>query len=245
MKCPKCGEDLRRSKKDPNYGLCGNCKKKYKWVDDYEEDYEEDDEYIEEKPAKRKTQSTSNARSRSKHKKKKSSGIIIGIVIALVMLMVAGVIIFFFVKGRDNDKGNDPRPQNNQEIQQNSSVDSIPQETDQLQADPIPTDLIGIWKSEANEGAWMEATISADSISVDWVSDEGSTRSIYWVGTYIAPTEPVDNYSWTSDRNREQTDNALLASTDDTKEFSYSSGKISYSVSMMGTTTQMELSKVP
>lgn len=34
-----------------------------------------------------------------------------------------------------------------------------------------------------------------------------------------------------------------LASTDDTKEFTYASGKISYSVSMMGTTTQMELSR--
>lgn len=33
MKCPKCGKELRRSKKDPNYGLCDNCRKKYKWVD--------------------------------------------------------------------------------------------------------------------------------------------------------------------------------------------------------------------
>lgn len=243
MKCPKCGEELRRSKKDPNYGLCDNCRKKYKWVDDYEEDYEEDDEYIEEKPAKRKTQSASNARFRSKHKKKKSSGIIIGIVIALVVLMVAGVIIFFFVKGRDKDEGNDPQPQNNQEVQEPSSEDATLNGQEQPQTTPELTDLTGIWRSESNEGAWMEATISADSISVDWVSDEGSTRSIYWVGTYTAPTEPIENYTWVSNRNAEQTDNALLASTDDTKEFTYASGKISYSVSMMGTTTQMELSR--
>lgn len=34
MKCPKCGGNLRQSKKDPSYGLCDNCKKKYKWVEE-------------------------------------------------------------------------------------------------------------------------------------------------------------------------------------------------------------------
>lgn len=34
MRCPRCGNDLRRSKKDPNYGLCDNCRKKYKWLND-------------------------------------------------------------------------------------------------------------------------------------------------------------------------------------------------------------------
>lgn len=30
MKCPKCGQEMARSKKDPEYMLCRNCKKKYK-----------------------------------------------------------------------------------------------------------------------------------------------------------------------------------------------------------------------
>lgn len=30
MKCPICGQQLRPGKKDPNYLLCYNCKKKYK-----------------------------------------------------------------------------------------------------------------------------------------------------------------------------------------------------------------------
>lgn len=34
MRCPRCGNDLRRSKKDPNYGLCDNCRKKYKWINE-------------------------------------------------------------------------------------------------------------------------------------------------------------------------------------------------------------------
>ena len=34
MKCTKCGGNLRQSTKDPSYGLCDNCKKKYKWVEE-------------------------------------------------------------------------------------------------------------------------------------------------------------------------------------------------------------------
>ena len=30
MKCPICGQELRPGKKDPNYLLCYNCKKKFK-----------------------------------------------------------------------------------------------------------------------------------------------------------------------------------------------------------------------
>ncbi len=30
MKCPVCGQTLKPSKKDPNYLLCYNCKKKYR-----------------------------------------------------------------------------------------------------------------------------------------------------------------------------------------------------------------------
>lgn len=120
-------------------------------------------------------------------------------------------------------------------------------ETDSEKSSPKeakePTDLTGTWKSEENEGAWMEATITSDSIQIDWVSDEGKTKSIYWVGTYEAPTNDITEYSWTSERNKEETDTALLASTDDTKDFTYKDDVISYEVSAMGTTTTVELSK--
>ena len=107
-----------------------------------------------------------------------------------------------------------------------------------------PTDLTGTWQSEENDGSYQEAVISEDSIEINWVSDGGDTKSIYWIGTYEAPTEAVDEYSWTSERNKEETDTALLASTDDTKEFTYKDGVISYEASALGTTTTVELSKV-
>lgn len=44
MKCPKCGGELQRSKKDPSYGLCYTCRKKFRWVEDIDEDdFEVDD----------------------------------------------------------------------------------------------------------------------------------------------------------------------------------------------------------
>lgn len=106
-----------------------------------------------------------------------------------------------------------------------------------------PTDLTGTWKSEENNGSWQEAVISNDRIEINWVSDNGDTKSIYWIGTYEAPTEAVDEYVWTSDRNKEETDNALLASTDDTKEFTYKSGVLSYEASALGTTTTVKMEK--
>lgn len=44
MRCPRCRNELRRSKKDPSYGLCDNCRKRYRWYDD-EDDFDFDDEY--------------------------------------------------------------------------------------------------------------------------------------------------------------------------------------------------------
>ena len=117
------------------------------------------------------------------------------------------------------------------------------QETSEEQEAKEPTDLTGTWKSQDNNGAYMEAVISENSREINWISDGGKTKSIYWVGTYTAPTEFVEEYSWTSERDKEKTDSALLASTDDTKDFLYSNEKISYEASAMGTTTTVELTK--
>lgn len=104
-------------------------------------------------------------------------------------------------------------------------------------------DLKGTWKSEDNNGSYQEAVISDNSIEINWVSDGGDTKSIYWVGSFIAPTEATNSYSWTSERDKEATDSALLASSDETKEFTYSDGVISYQTSALGTTTTMKLKK--
>ncbi len=85
--------------------------------------------------------------------------------------------------------------------------------------------------------AYQAAKLTADTISIDWVDTKGGTTSVYWVGTYSAPSAPGD-FTWTSTRDEAATDHALLASTDPTKDFAYAGGKISYQVTMMGGVTK-------
>lgn len=106
-----------------------------------------------------------------------------------------------------------------------------------------PTDLTGTWHSEENDGSYQEAIITENAIEINWVSDGGKTKSLYWAGTYTAPTEYTQKYSWISKNDTEKTDSALLASSDETKEFTYENGKISYEASALGTTTTIELTK--
>jgi hypothetical protein len=107
-----------------------------------------------------------------------------------------------------------------------------------------PADLSGTWKqsNSASEDAYQEATISGDAIKIDWVSDGGTTTSLYWSGTYGAPAEP-GSYTWDSVRNEDETDGALLASQDAAKTFAYEDGVISYEASALGTTTVIELER--
>lgn len=108
-----------------------------------------------------------------------------------------------------------------------------------------PEDLTGKWvQSNSNsKESWQEATISENEIEINWISDNGDTKSLYWYGTYTAPTEAGDSYSWTSQSDTSKTEYALLASTDKTKTFNYENGVLSYEVSALGTTTIVKLER--
>jgi hypothetical protein len=110
---------------------------------------------------------------------------------------------------------------------------------------PQAPNLTGAWKQSnpASEKSYQQATITADAITVEWVTDGGNTTSIYWVGTFEAPSDSSGPYTWTSQRDAAATKTALLASTDATKEFTYEGDTISYKVSALGTTTTVKLKK--
>jgi hypothetical protein len=110
---------------------------------------------------------------------------------------------------------------------------------------PKVPDLTGGWKqSNSNsEKSYQQATIAANKMTIEWVTDSGNTTSIYWVGTFARPSDTSEPYDWTSKRDVAATKSALLASTDDTKEFKYEGGTISYKVSALGTTTTVNLKK--
>lgn len=112
-------------------------------------------------------------------------------------------------------------------------------------APATPTDLVGEWKqtNSNTDDTWQSATIRGDTIEVYWVSDGGDTKALYWAGTFDAPTTADEPYTWESVNDKEQTDMAILASSDDTKVFTYQDGVISYDVSAMGVTQTVNLEK--
>ncbi|SFR62996.1 hypothetical protein SAMN04488591_2572 [Microbacterium azadirachtae] len=111
-----------------------------------------------------------------------------------------------------------------------------------VQEKPKPADLTGDWIQENAGDSSQSATVTADTITVNWVSTKDDTTAIYWAGTYQAPTD-AGNFTWTSTRDKETTDKALLASTDATKDFAYADGKISYKVTAMDVTKTVTLVK--
>ncbi|GAB3410153.1 hypothetical protein GCM10027515_30140 [Schumannella luteola] len=108
-----------------------------------------------------------------------------------------------------------------------------------------PADLVGTWKqsNSSSPDTYQEATITADAIEINWVSDGGDTKSLYWAGTFSAPTA-AGKYTWTSANDTAKTDSAILASSDPTKDFTFEGDEISYSVSALGTTTTVRLTRV-
>lgn len=106
-------------------------------------------------------------------------------------------------------------------------------------------DLTGKWKqtNSKSEDSYQAATISGDRIEIYWISDNGDTKSLYWAGSFVAPTTTDEPYVWDSDNDHNKTDSAMLASTDDTKTITYQNGILSYEASALGTTTTVKLEK--
>lgn len=108
-----------------------------------------------------------------------------------------------------------------------------------------PLDLTGEWKQVNSnaEDSYQVATIGDGSITVEWVGDGGDTKSLYWAGTYVAPTEATDSYTWESQNDTEQTASAMMASGDETKTFSYENGQLSYELTALGTTMTVKMDR--
>ena len=106
--------------------------------------------------------------------------------------------------------------------------------------------LVGEWKqsNSKSDDSYQSATISGNTIEIYWVSDNGDTKSLYWVGSFIAPKAADEPYIWNSKNDHSKTDKSLLGSSDATKTMTYQNGVLSYKVSLMGTTTTVKLKKL-
>ena len=90
-------------------------------------------------------------------------------------------------------------------------------ETNKEEPKPQPADLTGTWKqTNSNDpSSYMEATISGDTIEVDWIGTDTETMA-----------------------------SALLASQDATKDFTYSEADgVSWETTALGTTITVKTAK--
>lgn len=110
--------------------------------------------------------------------------------------------------------------------------------------DPVP-DLSGEWKQVGgnSEDTYHGIYISGNTIEIYWVTESDGATALYWAGSFKAPEDSKEPYTWVSENDHSKTGMALLASGDDTKEFTYLNGQISYSTSALGMTTAVKAEK--
>lgn len=127
---------------------------------------------------------------------------------------------------------------------ENNNLPTEKNESNTFNSEQIVLDLTGGWKQKNSNSdtSYQIAMISDGTIEIYWKSDDNN-NSLYWAGTYIAPTTETNEYSWDSSNDKSRTETSLLASGDDTKTFTLKDGIISYSVSAMGVTTTVELKR--
>ncbi|WP_175987266.1 hypothetical protein [Microbacterium tenebrionis] len=123
----------------------------------------------------------------------------------------------------------------------NDSTANAPQ-TEEAAA-PEPVDLTGTWKQTNSNSpdSFQEATITGDTIEVQWVAPD--QKSLYWAGTVEVPEDGSTDFTWDSVNDTSKTDGALLASSDETKTFTYKDGELSYEVTALGTTMTVRLAQ--
>lgn len=105
-----------------------------------------------------------------------------------------------------------------------------------------PFSLTGEWEqSNVGDGSdsVQAATIVDDAITIYWVTD--GSHALYWAGTVEVPEVPGSSFTWESVNDKTQTEGALLASSSDTKKFTYENGTLSYEATALGVTWTVKL----
>ncbi|MDU1462262.1 MULTISPECIES: DUF5067 domain-containing protein [unclassified Corynebacterium] len=92
---------------------------------------------------------------------------------------------------------------------------------------------IGTWKQEdsASEDGWMEASITDDVITIEWVMDNGENRMIYWIGTFDAQAA-ASGETVSSNRDTVATASKWMAASSDKKDFSIDDDSLTFKVAI-------------
>lgn len=80
------------------------------------------------------------------------------------------------------------------------------------EAPVAPLGLTREWKQTNADGdPYQTASNRGGVVTVTWVNDAQSTKALFWVGSYVPPTEAGASYSWDSVNDTAQTDASILA----------------------------------
>lgn len=110
----------------------------------------------------------------------------------------------------------------------------------------VPPDLWGEWRDDGgDEDSFHGIFISGDTIEIYWVTEGGLSTSLYWAGSYEAPPDGNEPYTWESVCDEERTAAAQLAANESTKTFTYFNGVLSYDAAILGVRTTIEARKQP
>ena len=93
--------------------------------------------------------------------------------------------------------------------------------------------VIGTWKQEdsASEDGWMEASITDDVITIEWVMDNGENRMIYWIGTFDAQAA-ASGETVSSNRDTVATASEWMTASSDKKDFSIEDDTLTFKVAI-------------
>lgn len=105
--------------------------------------------------------------------------------------------------------------------------------------------LVGEWE-QSNKNSptnFQRAVITDDTIEIYWIADDEDVKSLYWAGSIDPTIEHTKHFTWDSKNDLTKTESALLASTSESKTFTFDNDEISYDVTALGTTTTVRLAR--
>lgn len=98
--------------------------------------------------------------------------------------------------------------------------------------------LEGSWIAEVQGSDYYLAGFIKDNlIELHWVSSYDQNGSVYWAGSYKAPKDKPDTYTWESTRNDAIMNTSAYASVDASRSFTYADGKLTLAGSSTGVET--------
>lgn len=100
------------------------------------------------------------------------------------------------------------------------------------ESQPQALDLVGSWEQQdGGDDYHLAGFIKDDLIELHWVSSYDQNGSVYWAGTYVAPKDMTEPYTWESERNDAILQTSAYGCVDATRTFTYQDGVLTMAAS--------------